>query len=132
MPAQIKIIHLEMNGEHFYFGSPKAMFDIMGREKMGMSYNSFHSNIHLKVGIPYYNKRNGYTIRVGYLGQAKTNRNSRKNVVAALASAPTSPVQAPENVAPQPVVETSVQPENQTAKRGKKKEKSVPEQLTLF
>ena len=122
--AQIKVIHLELEGEHYYFGSPKAMFDILGKEKLGMSYRSFHSNIHLKVGVPYHNRRRGYTIRVGILGQAKTNRNNRLKAMTQVA--------APES-APMPV-EKTVQPvavDNATAKR-KKKDKDVPEQLTLF
>lgn len=72
--GKTKIFHLEMDGKHYYFGSPKAMFDIMGEEKMGMKYSSYHSNIILKVGDEYKNRRHGYIIRLGELGQAKTNR----------------------------------------------------------
>ena len=89
--TRTKVFHLEMNGEHYYFGSPKAMFDIMGEETMGMRYASFHSNISLKIGDVYKNRRNGYIIRVGVLGQAKTNRGNKlterinERVAAALA-----------------------------------------------
>lgn len=89
--TRTKVFHLEMNGEHYYFGSPKAMFDIMGEEAMGMRYASFHSNISLKIGDVYKNRRNGYIIRVGVLGQAKTNRGNKlterinERVAAALA-----------------------------------------------
>lgn len=77
MSSQVKVIHLEIEGEHHYFGSPKAMFDIIGEARLGMKYTSFHSNISLKVGEVYKNRRRGYIIRVGMLGQAKTNRNNR-------------------------------------------------------
>lgn len=77
MSSQVKVIHLEIEGEHHYFGSPKAMFDIIGEARLGMKYTSFHSNISLKVGEVYKNRRRGYVIRVGILGQAKTNRNNR-------------------------------------------------------
>ena len=70
--AQTKVFHLEMDGEHYYFGSPKAIFDIMGEEKMGMKYSSFHSNITLSPGDVYVNRRKGYIIRVGLLGQCKS------------------------------------------------------------
>lgn len=72
--GKIKVFHLEMDGKHYYFGSPKAMFDIMGEEAMGMQYRSYHSNIVLKVGDEYRNRRKGYIIRLGEMGQAKTNR----------------------------------------------------------
>lgn len=142
--AQIKIIHLELEGEHYYFGSPKAMFDILGREKLGMSYRSFHSNIRLKVGEPYVNSRRGYIIRVGLLGQAKTNRNNKlgrerrlAEEAAALAAEQLAQAQAAQErelAAQQAAAEEAQQAaaEAKPAKRGKKKDKDVPEQLTLF
>ncbi len=72
-----KIFHLEIEGEHYYFGSPKAIFDTIGEERLHMKYASFHSNISLKVGDVYTNRRHGWIIRVGELGQAKTNRGNR-------------------------------------------------------
>lgn len=74
--SRIKVIHLELEGQHYYFGSPKAMFDHFGRAELGMNYNSFHSNIHLKEGVPYTNARKGYTIRMATIIQAKTKRNN--------------------------------------------------------
>lgn len=74
-----KIFHLEMEGEHYYFGSPKAIFDVIGPERMGMKYTSFHSNITLKPGDVYKSRRRGWIIRVGLLEQAKTNRGFRRN-----------------------------------------------------
>jgi len=74
--SRIKVIHLELEGQHYYFGSPKAMFDHFGKEELGMNYNSFHSNIHLKEGVPYTNARKGYTIRMATIIQAKTKRNN--------------------------------------------------------
>ena len=131
--AQIKVIHLELEGEHYYFGSPKAMFDALGKEKLGMGYNSFHSNVRLKVGVPYVNARRGYIIRVGILGQAKTNRNNnlariwhreeeqqQAEQVAAAAAAPVAPEAAAPVAAPAP------------QKRKKKSAEVPPEQLTLF
>lgn len=145
--AQIKVIHLEIEGEHYYFGSPKAMFDIMGKDRMGMTYQSFHSNVHLKMDEPYVNRRRGYIIRVGYMGQAKTNRNSRKNYIP-VGSLPTSqtpatPSIAEENLnpfasAPNPTMAPAaeskpVAKESKSAEsKRKKKEKDIPEQLTLF
>lgn len=130
--AHIKVIHLELEGKHYYFGSPKAMFDVFGKEELGMTYNSFHSNIHLKEGVPYVNARRGYTIRLGILGQAKTNRNNRLGELLRNASA--SAQDAKTHVAEETVataVQTTQDSPATTHKR-KKKDKEVPEQLTLF
>lgn len=74
--AKIKVIHLEMNGQHYYFGSLKALHETMGAERMGMKFNSFHSNVRVSPDKSYTNRRLGYTIRMGYLTQTKTNRNA--------------------------------------------------------
>lgn len=129
--AQIKVIHLELEGEHYYFGSPKAMFDTLGKEKLGMGYNSFHSNVRLKVGVPYVNARRGYIIRVGILGQAKTNRNNNLARIwhrDAEVSEQAAPVV---NEAPS-TTEAVATSSSSSAQKRKKKTNDVPEQLTLF
>lgn len=126
--ASIRVIHLELEGEHYYFGSPKAMFDIIGPERLGMSYKSFHSNIRLNMEQPYINRRRGYIVRVGMLGQARTNRNNGlkelmaniRNNAEQTASATATPQPAP--AAPKP----------KTAAPKKNKKATPPEQLTLF
>ena len=154
--TRTKVFHLEMNGEHYYFGSPKAMFDIMGEETMGMRYASFHSNISLKIGDVYKNRRNGYIIRVGVLGQAKTNRGNKlterinERVAAALAQhgiteaapnveqqAETAPVQQ-ETPAPvqqettAPVQQETPAPVQQETTAPVQQETTAPVQPTLF
>ena len=146
--TRTKVFHLEMNGEHYYFGSPKAMFDIMGEETMGMRYASFHSNISLKIGDVYKNRRNGYIIRVGVLGQAKTNRGNKlterinERVAAALAQhgiteaapnveqqAETAPVQ---QETPAPVQQETTAPVQQETPAPVQQETTAPVQPTLF
>lgn len=140
MATQIKVIHLMMDGQHFYFGSPKAMFDIMGPERMGMSYSSFHSNVRLRVGEVYHNRRRNYDIHVGILGQAKTNRSNKRKIVEneeviqnipatqvadqEIINVPVTPATTPENA------KASAHETN--APKRKKKDKDIPEQLTLF
>lgn len=34
------ICHLELNGEHYYFGNLKALTDYFGKEDIGISYKS--------------------------------------------------------------------------------------------
>lgn len=117
-----RIFHLEIDGEHHYFGSPKAMFDTLGEERLGMKYSSFHSNIHVPTGSTYKNRRNGWILRCGEIEKAKTNRNnkwqeiinagiakaiSEQNVEAAkeLATAPEPVVESPA-----PVIEATKEP----------------------
>ncbi len=150
--ARTKIFHLEMEGQHYYFGSPKAIFDIMGEEKMGMKYSSFHSNITLKPGDVYTNRRHGYIIRVGLLGQAKTNRSNRWQEIMNANNANNANLNAqpqpeaivqqevvaqpePEVKVAQPVEEAPVaapEPAPVHKPRSKKKNADIPEQLTLF
>lgn len=72
-----------------------------------MKYASFHSNITLKVGDVYTNRRHGWIIRVGELMQAKTNRSNHwreiieNGVADALAARGITEEAA---IAPQPVV----------------------------
>lgn len=135
MAAAIKVVHLELNGEHYYFGSPKAMFDVFDKSVMGMTYNSFHSNVHLKPGIPYVNARKGYIIRVGSLTQAKTNRNNRLSEIIK-AHMNDNPFALMPETSSAPAPAASVSPANEpsapTTTKRKKKDKDVPEQLTLF
>ena len=149
--GKTKVFHLEMEGQHYYFGSPKAMFDIMGEEAMGMKYSSYHSNIILKVGDVYKNRRHGYIIRLGELGQAKTNRgagmearinkrieaalmahgiNGEQTVAEAAAPATATPTEAP--IVGTPAAETQAPVAETTTKKTRKKKGDVPEQLTLF
>lgn len=141
--GKTKVFHLEMEGEHYYFGSPKAMFDIMGEERMGMKYSSYHSNIVLKVGDVYRNRRNGYIIRLGELGQAKTNRGVgmeariNKRIEEALmahgiSAEQAAAVEAPVVEATAPVEEVAAPTVEAPAKKSRKKKGDVPEQLTLF
>ena len=145
--AQTKVFHLEMDGEHYYFGSPKSIFDIMGEEKMGMKYSSFHSNITLSPGDVYVNRRKGYIIRVGLLGQAKTRRGNRwqdiinQGIQAALreqgltqetpASAEVPSTPEPEDAAAPAEMPVETAPA-MSKSRGKKKVHDNPQQLTLF
>ena len=138
--TRTKVFHLEMNGEHYYFGSPKAMFDIMGEETMGMRYASFHSNISLKIGDVYKNRRNGYIIRVGVLGQAKTNRGNklteRINERVAAAPAQHGITEAAPNVEQQaetaPVQRETPAPVQQEPTAPVQEETTAPVQPTLF
>ena len=34
------VIHLELNAEHYYFGSVKALCDNFGKEQIGIGYKS--------------------------------------------------------------------------------------------
>lgn len=49
------VIHLEMDGRHYYYGNLKALFDNWSREALGVSYN-YLKNYGLSSDNPYNGK----------------------------------------------------------------------------
>ena len=70
-----KVFHLELNGEHHYFGSKKAIFDVFGKEDIGITYASFR-NFDLSKDKPFKNSK--CIIREGVL--ITSPKNSSTNV----------------------------------------------------
>ena len=58
------VIHLELDGQHHYFGSVKALCDHFGKEQIGIGYKSL-ANFGITPDKPYRNKF--CTIRKGIL-----------------------------------------------------------------
>ena len=58
------VIHLEVNGEHHYFGSVKALCDNFSKEQIGIGYKSL-ANYGITSEKPYRNKY--CTVRKGVL-----------------------------------------------------------------
>ena len=58
------VVHLELNAEHYYFGSVKALCDNFGKEQIGIGYKSL-ANYGIAPDKPYRNKY--CTIRKGIL-----------------------------------------------------------------
>lgn len=58
------VIHLELDGQHHYFGSVKALCDNYGKEQIGIGYKSL-ANYGVAFDKPYKNKH--CTIRKGIL-----------------------------------------------------------------
>lgn len=58
------VIHLEIDGQHSYFGSVKALCDYYGKEQIGITYKSL-ANYGISQDKPYRNKF--CTIRKGIL-----------------------------------------------------------------
>ena len=48
------IVHLEINGKHYYYGNLKAMTDAWPKEKIGASY-SYLKNLNITEEHPYQN-----------------------------------------------------------------------------
>ncbi len=126
--ARIKVIHLEIDGEHHYFGSLKALHEAMG-DRLGMKFNSFHSNVRVTPEMPYVNRRKGYIIRMGILTQTKTNRRPPSFITAAKQPA-VEPI--PETIAEPAVEPIAKQDVNEKPKGNKASKKGAPEQLDLF
>lgn len=66
MAIIIKVFHLELNGEHYYFGSKKALCDAFSKEDIGITYPSLR-NYDLSPTNPYINKKRNCIIREGVL-----------------------------------------------------------------
>ena len=58
------VIHLELDGQHHYFGCVKALCDNFGKEHIGIGYKSL-ANYGIALDKPYRNKY--CTIRKGIL-----------------------------------------------------------------
>lgn len=58
------VIHLELQGRHYYFGSIKALCDHFGKEEIGITYKSL-ANHGITPEKPFSNKH--CTIRKGIL-----------------------------------------------------------------
>lgn len=56
MAANIKVVHLELDNKHYYFGSKRALCDIFGKEEIGITYDSLR-NIKMSADKPYQNKK---------------------------------------------------------------------------
>lgn len=76
MEKERTVIHLEINGEHHYYGSIKRMCADYGSETLGVSYNTLR-NYGLKIDKPYTNAR--CTIRKGVLLSQPDKRTTAKS-----------------------------------------------------
>lgn len=65
---EITVIHLELDGKHYYFGSLKVLTDTFGKDVLGIGYGSLR-NVRLSPNNPYTNSR--CIIRKGKLIQGK-------------------------------------------------------------
>lgn len=71
MEKERTVIHLEINGEHHYFGSVANVFEYYTGEQLGITYASLR-NYGLSAEHPYMNKK--CTIRKGVLLSKSGNR----------------------------------------------------------
>jgi len=73
MSKHSTLIHVQFhgNGQHFYFGSIAAIFQLFSREDVGVSRSTLYS-YDLEPGKPYSNPK--CTIRKGRMYRKKGNR----------------------------------------------------------
>lgn len=50
------IVHLEMHGQHYYYGNLKALTDDWGKDAIGVSYN-YLKNLNISGDNPYQNEK---------------------------------------------------------------------------
>ena len=70
------VIHLEFNGEHYYFGSIACIYENFTPKDLGISYGSLR-NYGLSPGKPY--KNNKCIIRKGTLLSKSVKRDSNNH-----------------------------------------------------
>ena len=73
--AERKVIHLNKNGEDYYFGSLKAIYSVFDKEDIGISYGSLR-NYGLDVDHPYSNSK--VVIKEGVLISAQRRTGKRE------------------------------------------------------
>ena len=73
MAQERQVVHLQLEDEHYYFGSVAAMCEHFGKDKIGITYGSLR-NYGLAPGKPYRNDKYGVVIRVGVLIAKEGNR----------------------------------------------------------
>ena len=71
MKKDRKVIHLEFEGNHYYFGSLKAMCDDFGIDKLKLSYSTIR-NMRISPDTPFIHPKLGYIIREGILKASST------------------------------------------------------------
>lgn len=71
MKKDRKVIHLEFEGNHYYFGSLKAMCDDFGIDKLKLSYSTIR-NMRISPSTPFVHPKLGYIIREGILKASST------------------------------------------------------------
>ena len=76
MEKERTVIHLEINGEHHYYGSVANMYEFYTSEELGITYASLR-NYGLASEHPYRNKK--CIIRKGVLLSKSGNRGIRKS-----------------------------------------------------
>ena len=76
MENERTVIHLEINGQHHYYGSVANMYEFFTSEELGISYPSLR-NYGLSAEHPYMNKK--CVIRKGTLLSKAGNRGIRKS-----------------------------------------------------
>ena len=76
MEKERTVIHLEINGQHHYYGSVANMYEFYTSEELGIAYASLR-NYGLSAEHPYMNKK--CVIRKGLLLSKSGNRGIRKS-----------------------------------------------------
>lgn len=71
------VIHLEINGEHHYYGSLARLFEDFTSEEIGITYGSLR-NRGLSLSDPYTSNNSNCIIRKGVLLTKKGNRGRKK------------------------------------------------------
>ena len=73
----IKVYHVQIGDAHYYFGSKKAIYDVLDKEQLGIGYTSLRNVKNLDT-VPYKNKK--CIIRSGILLQASSGKTNDESI----------------------------------------------------
>ena len=68
------VVHLELDGRHYYYGNLKALCNFWGRDVIGVAYN-YLKNYRIDVDNPFIGKR--CIIRKGFIVTSPRNKKNQ-------------------------------------------------------
>lgn len=71
----IKVVHLEKNGQHYYYGSITALFEHWDSEQLGVNYRKLRD---MRISTVGFYQSNKCIIRVGKLIVSTARKKSEK------------------------------------------------------
>lgn len=71
----IKVVHLELDGRHYYYGSITALFEYWNPEQLGVNYRKLRD---MRISTHGYYSNEKCTIRIGGLMVSSKRKNSSK------------------------------------------------------
>lgn len=72
----IKVVHLEINGEHYYYGSITALCENWNSEQIGVNYRTLRD---MRINTVGFYQNSKCTIRIGKLEVSSARKKTKKD-----------------------------------------------------